>query len=128
MKPDIGLNTSTTGVRRDLLVIEVKSPKIKCTAMEIYKLAFEMQCMLNVLIEQNVPKPRTFGILVQGKLHEQSRRDYTKKLRGNGGKCPTYKMDLAYDGVYRMIQLHEFHLPKSQSNFGIVRSAIRILS
>jgi len=41
--------------------------------------------------------------------------------------CSAYAMDLKYDGIYRMILLGCFYLPRDHNDFGVFPRTIEIL-
>lgn len=70
---------------KDLLIVEMKSAKLYHTQMEMAKLEFQIQLMLNTLIEENFANTERYDILLLG------------------FECQTFKMYLMYDKAYRMI-------------------------
>ncbi|CDS10619.1 hypothetical protein LRAMOSA11500 [Lichtheimia ramosa] len=106
LRPDAMLST-TTNKNETLrcLVAEVKAPN-RSSNGDFLKLAFEMKCALDTMIDHHVDNPYSLGIQVEG---------FTVR---------TYRMDLLYDHIYRMIHLRTFYLPRSAADFGVIKSAI----
>lgn len=117
---------STTTNKNEMLrclVAEVKVPN-RSFYGDFLKLAFEMKCALDAMIEHHVDHPYSLGIQVEGKcsilVYWQSSHPYLMI----GFTVRTYRMDLLYDHIYRMIHLSTFYLPRSAADFGVVKSAI----
>ncbi|CAO3660894.1 unnamed protein product [Rhizopus stolonifer] len=96
MVPDFTLYLDPlTLTKFDMFVIEVKKPgKISNGHLEtdLVKLGKEMKLALDKLIEKKVKNPEIIALLVEGY------------------KATAFKMDLRYNGQYRMIELNSFLL------------------
>ncbi|CAO3639221.1 unnamed protein product [Cunninghamella echinulata] len=91
--PDFTLFINICGLVFDLMVVEVKKPNDCRNIMDMPKIGAEMKNLLNELVNYKVESPVVVGLWVSGFF------------------CKSYKMDLSYNGVYRLVQLDEFELP-----------------
>ncbi|KAF7724813.1 hypothetical protein EC973_000697 [Apophysomyces ossiformis] len=96
-EPDFTSYVDVHGRRFDLFCVEVKKPGGRNGGpyTDLVKLGKEMKLMLDALIKSEVPNPKVCGLLV------------------NGSSCKTYRMDLEYEAIYRLVQLDEFELVTS---------------
>ncbi|KAI7904958.1 uncharacterized protein BX663DRAFT_501159 [Cokeromyces recurvatus] len=79
----------------ELFFVEVKRPGNTSNGTlenDLTKLGKEMQIALSKLVLQKVDNPVVVGLLIKGT------------------KASTFKMDIAYNGQYRMVELSQFHL------------------
>ncbi|EPB88138.1 hypothetical protein HMPREF1544_05082 [Mucor circinelloides 1006PhL] len=99
MIPDFALYCDPlTMIKLELFVVEVKKPGNFSNGhleVDIVKLGKEMQLALNKLIEKKVKDPEVVALLVEGY------------------KVTTFKMDLQYNGQYRMIELNSFFIVRN---------------
>ncbi|KAF7722497.1 hypothetical protein EC973_003089 [Apophysomyces ossiformis] len=93
--PDYTLYAYVRDLRFDLLTVEIRQPGTGQGQGDLQKIAQEMKMMIDSLVENGIESPIVCSIWV------------------NGFECHTYKMDLKYDGVYRLIELDNFTLVSS---------------
>ncbi|CAG8485652.1 1505_t:CDS:10 [Paraglomus occultum] len=112
-KPDLTVSIYVINNRKEnVLVTEVKSPKYRGKKLpDLIKLGNEMKDSLDKMVDDGIFTEDVVvcGILVHGLL------------------CSAYAMDLKYDGVYRMILLGRFYLPRDHNDFGVFPRTIEIL-
>lgn len=77
---------------------------------DLVKLGQRMKLMLNTIIKSNIEAPVVCGMLVEGY------------------KCSTYKMDIPFPGVYRMINLQNFDICHDHSSFSSLPNMYKYLS
>ncbi|KAI8370445.1 uncharacterized protein BYT42DRAFT_89094 [Radiomyces spectabilis] len=99
------VSTVISDHNRNCLIVKAKSPQ-QPTVAELVRMAFGMKTMLDHLVDEHVNQPMTFGIYIEG------------------CQCRSFKMDLQYDGIYRLVQLRQFSLMKNIYDFGMIRNTI----
>jgi Na+/glutamate symporter len=72
-------------------------------------IGYELQKMIDTLVDANIPSPVVCGVWVDGKT------------------CSTYKMDLKYNGLYRLIELDAFQLPTTMEDIMKARKIFSML-
>ncbi|KAI9364655.1 hypothetical protein BD770DRAFT_151365 [Pilaira anomala] len=102
MIPDLALYVvSLSTMNFELFVVEVKKQGNYINGnleKDLIKLGKEMKLALDKLLQYKVKNPEVPRLLVEGI------------------KITAYKMDLAYNGVYRMIELSEFYACRGNIN------------
>ncbi|CAO3651166.1 unnamed protein product [Cunninghamella echinulata] len=96
----------------DLFVVEVKPIGKSCGSQvqsDLVKLGKEMKRMVDFLVAEDIDQITVCGMLVKGI------------------ECSTYKMDLEYDGMYRMVQLGGFHLLRNETDILLTPKIIQHL-
>jgi len=111
--PDFTVSTSAKNKKQHLLVAEVKSPKHSSKALpdDLVKLGNEMKDSLDKMLDDGIDAR---DMVICG-LHVQ------------GLRCSLFTMDLKYDGVYRMILLDRFYLPRDHYDFILFQKAAEVL-
>ncbi|KAG2219619.1 hypothetical protein INT45_011344 [Circinella minor] len=113
-KPDFVVFVSHRNDRYDIAVSEVKPPSNansnNVVESDLVKIGKEMKWMINNLIKRGIENPVVCGILLQGFV------------------LTTYKMDLLYPKIYRMIELKSITLPKSLHEVTVLKTMLQIKS
>ncbi|KAG1041036.1 hypothetical protein G6F43_012180 [Rhizopus delemar] len=109
LQPDFTSYASVFGYRFDLFVVEIKPPNSSLGRHDFIKLAKEMMSILNQLIRLGLESPLVCGLWI------------------DGHHCEALKMDLRANGVYRLIELDNFELPKSIDDLTKVRTIVQKL-
>ncbi|CAO3651083.1 unnamed protein product [Mucor hiemalis] len=102
MIPDLVLFMDPfTGSNIELCFVEVKRPGNRSNGhkeTDLVKLGKEMQLALNKLVLYRADSPEVVGILVEGYV------------------ATSYKMDLAFNGQYRMVKVNSSRFINDDSN------------
>lgn len=109
LQPDFTSYASVFGHRFDLFVVEIKPPNSSLGRHDFIKLAKEMMSILNRLIRLRLESPLVCGLWI------------------DGHHCEALKMDLRVNGVYRLIELDNFELPKLIDDLTKVRTIVQKL-
>jgi len=112
-KPDFMVSTASGQCKAHLLIAEVK-PEGHHVAdsgpwNDLVKLGNELKDTIDEIIEHGVEATEVCGLLVQG------------------FRCDLFVMDLKFDGLYRMIRVGRFYLPRDRHNFSVLPDAIEVL-
>ncbi|CAO3620580.1 unnamed protein product [Mucor hiemalis] len=108
-QPDFLVYAWLFGHRFDLFVVEVKPPKSTMAAYDWIKMSREMKHMLEKPVMIGVKSPRVCGLWV------------------DGYRCKTYTLEIKHDGIYKLIQLSDFDLPRKLEDIVKVRSIMKHL-
>jgi hypothetical protein len=93
--------------RYDLCVSEIKSPSNgNQVESDLVGLGKKMKMMVNTLIRKGVSNPVVGAIVLEG------------------NKMTTFRMDLKYPKLYRMIELAAIHLPNNLQDVGSLPSVL----
>ncbi|KAL1926233.1 hypothetical protein VTP01DRAFT_5930 [Rhizomucor pusillus] len=103
--PDIGF-------KYDVFVLEVKKRRKQSNQYfsDLVKTGKEMKRMVDAMVELGVESPAALGIVVAGDV------------------CRMFKTDLEFDGIYRMIQIGQFHLIRSTSDVNLTLTILEHLT
>ncbi|CAO3635136.1 unnamed protein product [Cunninghamella echinulata] len=93
--PDLTVSTVAFGRAFDLFCAEAKAPKSGKAEDDYVKLGYELKIMIDYLVDNGISNPTVCGAWID---------DFNVKL---------FKMDLKYNGIYRMMEFNEFKLPES---------------
>ncbi|KAG1050497.1 hypothetical protein G6F43_007233 [Rhizopus delemar] len=104
LQPDFTSSASVLGHRIDLFVVEIKPPNSSSGHHDFVKLAKEMMLMINQLIRLGLESPIVCGLWIDGYY------------------CISLKMDLRANGIYRLVEVDKFELPKSTDDLTKVRT------
>jgi hypothetical protein len=99
--------TVINNIRFDVFAIKVEPPGQTRCLTDQRKIGYELQKMIDALVDACIPSPIVCGVSVDVKT------------------CSTYKMDLKYNGLYRLIELDTFQLPTTMED---IMKARRIFS
>jgi methyl coenzyme M reductase gamma subunit len=108
MYPDFTMYT-IINIKLNLFVIEVKPPGPTQCISDQRKVGYEMQKMIDKLVDSGVPGPAMCGVWVDGFI------------------CHSFKMTLQYNGIYQMIELDSFSLPQHIGDVVNVKSIMSAL-
>ncbi|CAJ0907449.1 1045_t:CDS:2, partial [Entrophospora sp. SA101] len=113
-KPDFVVSVSVGDKKENLLVTEVKPPKCRNIGLfdDKVKLGNELKDAIDLMINDQIISK---DIIICGLLVD-------------GYQCNLYTMDLKYSGIYRMILLGVFYLPRSHHDFGVFQRTIELLT
>ncbi|KAF7722499.1 hypothetical protein EC973_003091 [Apophysomyces ossiformis] len=100
-------------LRFDLLTVQVKQPGSGQGQGDLQKIAQEMKAMIDSMID-SLAKTRIQSPVVCG-------------IGVNGFECHTYKMDLGYDGIYRLIELDDVMVASSIDDLAKVKRILAAL-
>ncbi|KAG0179965.1 hypothetical protein DFQ29_001442, partial [Apophysomyces sp. BC1021] len=111
-KPDYVAYVQKWRNRYDVLVAEFKpiNRRNNRPPSDLVKLGQQMKIMINSIVKADISSPVVCGILVEGY------------------QCSTYKMDLPFPGVYRMVKLQDFVLCHDRSSLSSIPNMYRYLS
>ncbi|CAG8834481.1 19900_t:CDS:2, partial [Gigaspora margarita] len=104
-KPDFVVKTTNPKKQIELLISEIKPPN-KGDAFvsdDLVSLGKTMKCAIDKSIEDGIDDLVICGLQIIGFLGR------------------SYVIDLRYDGIYRMILIGEFELPRSTGSWGILK-------
>ena len=92
----------------NMFVVEVKPPNGRYCGLlnDRTKLCFEMKIILDVMVSLEIKNPTATGLCVEG-------RTWTG-----------YKMKLGHEAIYMTVQLFDFQLPSTTSDFSLLPKAI----
>ncbi|KAI9318180.1 hypothetical protein BX666DRAFT_1599376 [Dichotomocladium elegans] len=127
MLPDFNCYGYILGRRFDLFIAEIKPPHSSNAVSDLPKLAKAMKRMIDILVAYGIDQPRVCGLWVQGTLILLC-YDHTHSFgKCSGFSCHTYAMDLEYEGIYRMVELDQFHLPRTVADLVLTKHAMECL-
>ncbi|CAG8634169.1 8224_t:CDS:10 [Ambispora leptoticha] len=109
VKPDFTVRTTNPKKHVELLIGEIKPPKVRdaLSAVDLVYLGKTMKNALDKSIGDGVDDLVICGIQIIGRA---------------------YVMDLRFDGIYRMILIGEFELPKAATSWCTILGCYRVLA
>ncbi|RUP45547.1 hypothetical protein BC936DRAFT_148032 [Jimgerdemannia flammicorona] len=110
-KPDFSVFTSAKNKKEFLFVTEVESPKHRGPE-GLFNGLFNDKAKLGNLMKDSLDKVIDDGV--------ENKDVVVCGLLKQGLRCSLYAIDLRYDGVYRMITLGRFFLPRDNHDFWII--------